>query len=618
MTRWPGRAASRQQPLGSRDRQLAGQPTAARRQPTAMMSGRYQRAFTIAVVFLVAGWHLAGAGGQLLRNRPAYASFAFQGAMWLVMALAIAAGSVLVLRGALGWRPAWAVAVIALAASTAAAAASPAGQMLAVNWAWGSAGLDGRARAAPPPVRRACLVPRRRGRWPSCACRLWDGLHRTDLAGFLAVLAWSTGAQVAVAAGVRALDVAADQAAAAARSEDAARERAATAEIISVARHARWLALQESAVPLVAELAAGTADPGDAQVRVRCAVQAARLRRLLAEGDEVPGPLVHELHASADVAERRGVAVEIETAGPLPPGARPGPAGDHRRRHRDPDRRAQQGADHPGGGGRRNRRQLRRRYRRGRPAARGRRRGRHRTAARRRHALGGGAMEQQVTVAIIEDHPVVTEGVASWIRSDPGQRVRLVQTARDLAGLRAGSPLAADVVILGPGAVRRAGHRADPRAGGGRVPGGGLLRAQRPGDRHGDAGQRRARVRVQGRGPRPPGRGRARGRLRPPVRDPVAGQGDARRPAPGPAGAVGAGAAGAAAVVPGHVEGIGRAAHVGHREHRPAVHQPRARQVRGHRAHRAEQGRAARPRDRGRRDQAGRDHAVPVIRPHHG
>src|SRR5262249_40217364 len=76
-------------------------------QPTATMSGRYQRAFTIAVVFLVAGWHLVGAGGQLLHNRPAYGSFAFQGAMWLVMALAITAGSVLVLRGAPGWRPAW-------------------------------------------------------------------------------------------------------------------------------------------------------------------------------------------------------------------------------------------------------------------------------------------------------------------------------------------------------------------------------------------------------------------------------------------------------------------------------------------------------------------------------
>jgi hypothetical protein len=292
-------------------------------QPTAMMSGRYQRAFTVAVVFLVAGWHLAGAGGQLLHNRAAYGSFAFQVAMWLVMALAIAAGSVLVLRGAPGWRPAWAVALIALAASTAAAAASPAGQMLAVNWAWGSAGWIG-----------VLVLFRRRFSelaWFLAAEALatlgvlaWDGLNRPDLAGFLAVLAWSTGAQVAVAAGVRALDIAADHAAAAARSEDAARERAATAEIIAAARHARWLTLQESAVPLIAELAAGMADPGDAQVRVRCAVQAARLRRLMAEGDEVPGSLVHELHASADMAERRGIAVEIETAGSLP--QVPGPA----------------------------------------------------------------------------------------------------------------------------------------------------------------------------------------------------------------------------------------------------------------------------------------------------
>jgi len=57
-------------------------------------------------------------------------------------------------------------------------------------------------------------------------------------------------------------------------------------------------------------------------------------------------------------------------------------------------------------------------------------------------------MERPVTVAIIEDHPVVTEGVASWIRSDPGQRLRLVQTAHDLAGLRAVAGAPADVVIL--------------------------------------------------------------------------------------------------------------------------------------------------------------------------
>jgi hypothetical protein len=292
-------------------------------QPSAMLSGRYQRAFTIAVILLVVVWHLAGAGGQLLDNRRYYSSFGFQGTMWLIMAVAIVAGATLVLRGEPGWLPAWAVALTALAASTAAAAASPAGQMLAVNWAWGSAGWIG------------VMVLLRR-RFAELACYLaalalaifgvqvWDGLHRIELAGFLALLAWSTGAQVAVAAGVRALDLAAGQAAAAARSEAAARERAATAELIQAARHARWLALQESAVPLVAQLAEGTADPGDAEVRLQCAIQAARLRRLLAEGDEVPGSLVHELHASADVAERRGVAVEIETAGPLPPV--PGPA----------------------------------------------------------------------------------------------------------------------------------------------------------------------------------------------------------------------------------------------------------------------------------------------------
>jgi two-component system nitrate/nitrite response regulator NarL len=57
-------------------------------------------------------------------------------------------------------------------------------------------------------------------------------------------------------------------------------------------------------------------------------------------------------------------------------------------------------------------------------------------------------MEHPVTVVIIEDHPVVTEGVTSWIRSDPGQRVRLVYTAPDLIELRAVPGARADVVIL--------------------------------------------------------------------------------------------------------------------------------------------------------------------------
>ena len=38
----------------------------------------------------------------------------------------------------------------------------------------------------------------------------------------------------------------------------------------------------------------------------------------MAESDDAPGPLVHEIHACADIAERRGVAVDIETVGALP------------------------------------------------------------------------------------------------------------------------------------------------------------------------------------------------------------------------------------------------------------------------------------------------------------
>ena len=227
-------------------------------------------------------------------------------------------------------------------------------------------------------------------------------------------------------------------------------------------------------------------------------------------------------------------------------------------------------------------------------------------------------MEQPVTVAIIEDHPVVTEGVASWIRSDPGQRVRLVQTARDLAGLRAVPRPLANVVILDlelsgelvttqiPGLVA-AGYRvvafsghSDPA----------IVMETLDNGAHAYVSKEEGRDHL------------VEAVLAAAADRPYVTRSQARAmladQAPGPAGAVGAGAAGAAAVVPGHVESIGRAAHVDQREHGPAVHQTRARQVRGHRADRAEQGRAARPRDRGRRDRAGRDHAVQVIRPRRG
>ena len=55
-------------------------------------------------------------------------------------------------------------------------------------------------------------------------------------------------------------------------------------------------------------------------------------------------------------------------------------------------------------------------------------------------------MEHHVTAAIVEDHPVVIEGIISWIGADPEQRITVTQVVSDISGLAA--PRAADVLIL--------------------------------------------------------------------------------------------------------------------------------------------------------------------------
>lgn len=226
-------------------------------------------------------------------------------------------------------------------------------------------------------------------------------------------------------------------------------------------------------------------------------------------------------------------------------------------------------------------------------------------------------MEQPVTVAIIEDHPVVAEGVASWIRSDPGQRVRLVQTARDLTGLRAAPPLPADVVIPDlelsgelvttqiPGLVA-AGYRvvafsghSDPA----------IVMETLDNGAHAYVSKEEGRDHLveavlAAAADRPyVTRSQARAMLadQRPAR-PALSQQERQ-----------------ALLL--WFQGMSKAS-VGRRmsisENTVRQYISRARQVRGHRADRAEQGRAARPRDRGRRDQAGRDHAIQVIRPRRG
>ncbi|HEY3979114.1 MAG TPA: hypothetical protein VGM79_17705 [Streptosporangiaceae bacterium] len=305
----PARAAVRATPV------QAGLPPAVA--PTAVLSARFARSFDIAVVVVVAGWHIAGAGSELFPYRGLYRSFPVQFALWLVIALAIAAGALRLLGGRS--RPAWsyALAAVALAVTVAGAVGCPAGQLLRIDWAWGTAGWVGLLVLLRRPVRELVVFLMLNG-LATFAVLAHDGLHRADVAGFITILAETTAIQLVVAVAARQMGATAREAAEVTRVEAAARQDELIAERLRVARQARWLALQETAGPLLRELAAGSADPADPEVRRSCAVEAARLRRLMAESDDAAGPLVHELHACADVAERRGVAVDIETVGALP------------------------------------------------------------------------------------------------------------------------------------------------------------------------------------------------------------------------------------------------------------------------------------------------------------
>ncbi|NJP67322.1 hypothetical protein, partial [Streptomyces spiramenti] len=81
----------------------------------------------------------------------------------------------------------------------------------------------------------------------------------------------------------------------------------------------RYRELSATALPLLGGIADGSLDPAEPAVRQRCAIETSRLRRLFAEHDETADPLVHELRACLDLAERAGLPVRFAVRGtPVP------------------------------------------------------------------------------------------------------------------------------------------------------------------------------------------------------------------------------------------------------------------------------------------------------------
>ncbi|MFD9946812.1 sensor histidine kinase [Nonomuraea sp. NPDC059023] len=102
-------------------------------------------------------------------------------------------------------------------------------------------------------------------------------------------------------------------------------ERVRVAEAVAAETHnrrqERFAELSATTVPLLEGLADGSLSPESPAVQRSCAIEAARMRRLFAESDEAANPLLHELRHCVDVADRKGVVVELDSRGqwPTPP-----------------------------------------------------------------------------------------------------------------------------------------------------------------------------------------------------------------------------------------------------------------------------------------------------------
>ncbi|MGK5742391.1 hypothetical protein [Micromonospora sp. URMC 103] len=271
-----------------------------------------------AAVVIALAWHSAIGLPAVLANRAELAAPGVVLGAWIgVAAIGVLAG-VRLLRGTP--LPAWPLAGVLLAVDVTVFAAAGERQLFtAANWVWGTLGwffvvaLWGRR------VRGLVLLLAAHSLIALAAVVGYGQTAPADLARF-AMYVYGTYS-LPVAAFVGSAVIAAlsrERAATAAATHAMAAERDA-AERARRERRDRLALVSGTAGAVLAELADGRADPTDPRVQRRAVLAAARLRRLIAESDDVPDPLLHELRAAADVAERNGLPIDLIIIGTPPP-----------------------------------------------------------------------------------------------------------------------------------------------------------------------------------------------------------------------------------------------------------------------------------------------------------
>lgn len=210
------------------------------------------------------------------------------------------------------------VAAVLAASAAATAALPPDSHFGAPHWSFGLAGwhllllLVDRAPALVAAL--SAHVALTVGRWVLAGVP-----DRAEVGEAGVVLLSATSFQLGVLVIFRMLVRSARQAAEVTAARERAATRAAVAEQWERDLRAGFAGQLGTTLPLLADLADRVLDPRDDRTRLRCSLAATQLRRLFAENDDVPDPLVHEVTACVHVAERRGVAVSFAVGGaPVP------------------------------------------------------------------------------------------------------------------------------------------------------------------------------------------------------------------------------------------------------------------------------------------------------------
>ncbi|MFI1332156.1 hypothetical protein ACH4U7_18830 [Streptomyces sp. NPDC020845] len=285
-----------------------------------LVAVRYAHAVSVAVVVIVAVWHFGYDVLIVLRGWGQYEPRWAAAGAWLALAVIQAVGSVLLLRSALGRRMAWALSTAALSAGAAATAAYPAGQAISdISWAWNTVGWFGVLLLMRRPLSELAVLLTLNTAVTVVVLALDGDLDDSVTWSRLITVTYATaGIQLIFALLGRQLHQAARHATRTVGAHAESLARAVSNETVHADRRRRYMYLRERIEPLLYGLADGCLDPSDDAVRRATAIEASRLRRLFAETDEVPHPLLHEIRACADIAERRDVAVTLAACGDLP------------------------------------------------------------------------------------------------------------------------------------------------------------------------------------------------------------------------------------------------------------------------------------------------------------